>query len=695
MHFPFYQDEYDSDETIAFTVNYCETNNYISTDVIKSKKPILLTQDILEKRRIKGTILGAVPKIWLGVPLIVRNKVIGVMAAQHYHDPDYFSQREMELFIAVSDQVAIAIDRRQFQEDLKEAKNKTDQANKELNNEINERKHSENINKTLFAISNAVNMTLNLYDLYQQIHNYLGRIIDVTNFFIAIVDRKKQTLNFPYHVDTQDDDFSPITNFNPDESLSGLVVTQRKPVMLNKTQLKKITAQKRALGPVSLIWLGVPLVIRNEVIGLISVQSYTDPHLYTHQDLQILSSVSDQVAIAIDRKLTEEGLRASEKRYRHLFDNAPTAMYEIDFLKENFTNVNKTMCTSFGYTKEEFLSMTPLNLFTDQSKKLFKKGYKNLLKGNHKSDNIEYTIKRRDGQERSVILNYDFISKNSEIIGAQVVVHDITERKKIEAMMIQSEKMLSVGGLAAGMAHEINNPLASIMQNAQVVLNRLTKTLPANEEEALKAGTTMAAINKYIERRKICQLLENIHKAGSNAATIVNNMLSFAKKGNASKTNCSLPELVNKTIELPQSDYDLKKKYDFREIKIINEFDPLTPEVLCEESKLLQVLFNIIKNAAEAMYGEGQKKVLPQLIFRIFKAGDLARLEIEDNGPGMDETTRKRIFEPFFTTKDVSRGTGLGLSLSYFIIVDDHNGALEAESTLGKGTKFIITLPVA
>ncbi len=465
--------------------------------------------------------------------------------------------------------------------------------------------------------------------------------------------------------------------------------------MLNEKQLKEKTAQKRALGPASLIWLGVPLVIRNEVIGLISVQSYTDPDLYNIRDLKILSSVSDQVAIAIDRKLTEEGLRASEKRYRHLFNSAPIAMYEIDFLKEKFTNVNKIMCTSFGYTKKEFLSMTPLNLFTDQSKKKFEAGYEDLLKGKHISDNVEYTITKKDGREQCVLLNYDFIFKNSEVTGAQVVVHDITERKKIEAMIIQSEKMLSVGGLAAGMAHEINNPLAGIMQNVQVVLNRLTKSLPVNDNEALKAGTTMAAIKKYIENRKIHQLLENIHKAGSNAATIVDNMLSFARKGNASKLNCSLSGLINKTIELAQSDYDLKKKYDFRQIKIINEFDPSTPEVPCEESKLLQVLFNIIKNAAEAMYGAEQKKVPPQLIFRVFKAGDLVQLEIEDNGPGMDETTRKRIFEPFFTTKDISKGTGLGLSLSYFIIVDDHGGELEAESTLGKGTKFIIKLPVS
>jgi len=162
---------------------------------------------------------------------------------------------------------------------------------------------------------------------------------------------------------------------------------------------------------------------------------------------------------------------------------------------------------------------------------------------------------------------------------------EIAERKKTQEMMIQSEKMLSEGGLAAGMAHEINNPLAGIMQNAQVAVIRLTKSMPVNDKAALEAGTTISAIKDYIERREIIQLLDNIHKAGSNAAKIVENMLSFARKGDSSKSNHNAAELFRKTLALAESDYDLKKKYDFKQIKIVNEFNPDFPDVLCEEQQ--------------------------------------------------------------------------------------------------------------
>jgi nitrogen fixation/metabolism regulation signal transduction histidine kinase len=282
---------------------------------------------------------------------------------------------------------------------------------------------------------------------------------------------------------------------------------------------------------------------------------------------------------------------------------------------------------------------------------------------------------------------------DKKINGAVIRIDNITKRVQMEEVMIQSEKMLSVGGLAAGMAHEINNPLAGIIQNAQLVVNRMTKSLPQNEKAALDSGTTIEAIKHYIEKRKILMLLDNIRIAGGNAAKIGENMLSFAKKGNAQKTNQDAVELFQRAIELAKNDYNLKKKYDFKKIKISSNFETEPFEIVCEESKILQVLFNIIKNAAEIMHDSTDSSYPPELLIRVFKSSAMAQIEIEDNGPGMNEKTQKRIFEPFFTTKDVDKGTGIGLSLAYFIIVDDHGGEMKVESTLGKGTTFIIRLP--
>ncbi|MCP4669853.1 MAG: PAS domain S-box protein, partial [Desulfobacula sp.] len=432
LNYPLYLDEYDSEDTISFTVDYIESSNYITVDVIKSKKPLLLTKEMVEKRVEQGRISGAIPKIWLGVPLIIRDTVIGVMAVQHYKDPEYFTQKDMDLLIAVSDQIALAIDRKQFQEDLRKATKKTESTNIKLKNEILERKHSEDINKALFAISNAVNITLNLSDLYRQIHNLLGEIIDVTNFFIAIINNKEKTLHFPYHVDLADDDFSPITNFNPKNSLTGLVVSRRKPILLTKDELKSLDNKKEVWGTVSLIWMGVPLMIKDEVIGVIAVQSYTDPYLYNEKDLQVLSSISDQVAIAIDRKQTEDELRESEKKYRHIFNNAPAGMYEIDFIKQKFIEVNDVLCKYTGYSEDEFLSIKPLDLLTDKSKKQFIVDYETVLNGGKISNDVEYSIIRKNGQILSAILKSDFIFKEGKLVGARVVVHDITKRKALE-----------------------------------------------------------------------------------------------------------------------------------------------------------------------------------------------------------------------------------------------------------------------
>ncbi len=287
---------------------------------------------------------------------------------------------------------------------------------------------------------------------------------------------------------------------------------------------------------------------------------------------------------------------------------------------------------------------------------------------------------------------YPLITNGVE--GAVIRIDDVTEHVQLEEIMIQSEKMLSVGGLAAGMAHEINNPLAGMMQNAAALINRLTSKLPANDETAAECGTNMESIQLFMEKRGVLKQLQLIHQSGIRAADIVGNMLSFARKSESKATFNNMADLLDKTIELAENDYNLKKKYDFRQIEITRDYAPNMPHVLCEAGKIQQVFLNLLKNGAEAMYGRADKTERSTFVLRIFQEADAARIEIENNGPTIDETTRKRIFEPFFTTKSVGEGTGLGLSVSYFIIVENHGGTMSVESAVNKGTKFIIRLPI-
>lgn len=287
---------------------------------------------------------------------------------------------------------------------------------------------------------------------------------------------------------------------------------------------------------------------------------------------------------------------------------------------------------------------------------------------------------------------YPLIS--DKVGGAVIRVDDVTERVRIEEIMVHSEKMLSVGGLAAGMAHEINNPLGVILQAAQNVLRRVSPDLPANVQIAEQCGTTLGAVREYLERREIGLFLEDIRNSGVRAAQIVENMLAFSRKPDSAGSPTNLAELLDRTLLLAENDYDLKKRYDFRQIEILREYQANVPEVFCQASQMQQVFLNILRNGAEAMRELTGSDHRPRFVLRVRHQGAMARVEIEDNGPGMDEETRKRIFEPFFTTKPPGIGTGLGLSVSYFIVTENHGGTLSVVSRPNGGSRFVIELPV-
>jgi signal transduction histidine kinase len=169
-------------------------------------------------------------------------------------------------------------------------------------------------------------------------------------------------------------------------------------------------------------------------------------------------------------------------------------------------------------------------------------------------------------------------------------------------------------------------------------------------------------------------------------------MLQFSRRSGSEMVPADLASLIERTVDLASNDYDLKKQYDFRHIQIIRDFDPDLPPVPCVIPEIEQVLLNLLRNAAQAIYSQQDQTEFPRIILRTLQNQVSARIEVEDNGPGMDETVRKRIFEPFFTTK--GKGTGLGLSVSYFIITNNHFGSIRAESSPGKGSRFIIQLPL-
>jgi len=395
-----------------------------------------------------------------------------------------------------------------------------------------------------------------------------------------------------------------------------------------------------------------------------------------------------------ERTFAEEALRNSEQRLRAILRASPVGIGLV--INRQMSWCNEALLRIMDYAREDIIGIDSAKLYPDPQE--YRRVGRALYEGTIQAEigQADTQMRRGDGSVidcsiRSYPLNPEEPSK-----GQIIAVTDITERKRTQDMLMQTEKMVSVGGLAAGMAHEINNPLAGILQNVQVLSRRLKADLPANVKAAEDCGVSMEGIEKYIARRGLFTTIDSIIEAGRRAAKIVENMLSFSRKSESKFGYHGLDRLLDKTVELAENDYDLKTRFDFRKIEILREYTPDTPVVQCESSKIQQVFLNILRNSSQAMAESdpAHKPDSPRFILRVIPEGKLVRVEIEDNGPGMPEDVRKRVFEPFFTTKAVGVGTGLGLSVSYFIITENHRGTMEVKSAPGKGACFIIRIPM-
>ena len=395
------------------------------------------------------------------------------------------------------------------------------------------------------------------------------------------------------------------------------------------------------------------------------------------------------VTDSTDRKNSENELARLRNLLKNTIDSMPTVLVGIDS-KGHIIQWNRSAEEETGLTWDEvkglpFIEILPqlkseYELITEAISKFVireKQKIPFITDGTVNYKNLKvYPL--RDSEERG---------------GAVLLIDDVTMKSRLEEMMIQTEKMMSVGGLAAGMAHEINNPLGAILSGVQGAERRLSPTLPKNVEVASDIGLDLNRVQEYLDKRGIAGYLRGISDAGRRAAQIVRNMLEFSRKSESIRGPMDVKKILEKSISLAANDYDLKKKYDFKTIDIRRDYEQVLPQVNITETEIEQVFLNIFKNAAQAMSDKEFSDERPCLTLRTRKDGMYVRIEVEDNGPGMKEDVRKRVFEPFYTTKQVGLGTGLGLSVSYFIITRNHEGEFFVESEPGKGTKFIIRLP--
>ena len=278
--------------------------------------------------------------------------------------------------------------------------------------------------------------------------------------------------------------------------------------------------------------------------------------------------------------------------------------------------------------------------------------------------------------------------------GAVIQLKDVTKRIQLENMMIQNEKMSSLGELAAGIAHEMNNPLGVILHNVQNIIRRTSPNLESNIAIANKHKLELPLVNTYLTEREIPQFLDNIKEAGERASKIVTNMLEFSHSNHAEKNWVDLNKLINQSIEFNRNT-GFAEHGKMSEIQVITNISADLPLIYASAAELQQVFLNLLRNSYQALISDDY--VHPDEL-RIEISAQLKKsevlIEISDNGSGIKDSIKDHIFEPFFTTKEVGKGTGLGLSVSYFIITEHHKGKISVSSHHGKGATFKIRLPL-
>jgi PAS domain S-box-containing protein len=331
--------------------------------------------------------------------------------------------------------------------------------------DITGRKQAEQIQAVLFNIANATNTTQNLQELFQVIQRELGKLMDTTNFFIALYDKKTNTMSLPYHVDAKE----KFTCFPTGKSKSSYVIKKQEPVLLTPELREKLiqAGEIESIGIPSKVWLGVPLKIGEEVVGVVTVQSYTDPNAYGQREEEILKFVSGQIALTIERKKAEEKLRESEERYKALFERSLDCVYIHDF-DGNFLDANSASLNLLGFTKDEITSTNFHSVLSEDQIPLTLQAIEELKKKGFQEKLTEVKLKHKNGEYVDAEVKGSIIYRDGKPYAIQGIARDITERKRAEeALRVAEERFskafrtspdaMTISRMADGTLFEVND----------------------------------------------------------------------------------------------------------------------------------------------------------------------------------------------------------------------------------------------
>ncbi len=375
-------------------------------------------------------------------------------------------------------------------------------------------------------------------------------------------------------------------------------------------------------------------------------------------DIKVLSSNGNSYAVVISRDITEQKkMELDYLRFSNVIQHTINPI-QITDAKGRMVYVNPAFETASGYSKEELIGKNPRILNSGKhTREFWSEVWKYILSGKVWVGHLENV--RKDGLPfHTELVISPIVDSHGGVIGFLGAHRDITEQKILEQQLVRSQKMESIGTLAAGLAHEVGNPLTAISSLVQVI-ERTSQDEFAKEKLAL--------INNQVVR----------------ITKIIRNLVDFSRPS----MNIAKETDVNKVIQDALNIVQYGKRV--KNIDFTLDLQEQLPPIHAVSDQLTQVLINLLINAIDSLEGKPGK-----IAVRSFERDNAVQIEVRDNGKGILEDDREKIFEPFFTTKEVGKGTGLGLWVSYGII-KTFGGDVNVESVVGRGSKFTITFPLS
>ncbi len=359
-----------------------------------------------------------------------------------------------------------------------------------------------------------------------------------------------------------------------------------------------------------------------------------------------------------EKRAMERQLLQQEEFRRRLLESFPDLILVID-LNEHYTFVSSRVRDLLGYQPEELMGKKISDL-QDHSPELAAL-YRDVVSGKQAFASAEYGARHRDGSWRTMRASASqFFDAESRLSGAIISVRDITVEKKLEQQIIQSERLAAMGAMIGGVAHELNNPLTSILGVSELLQDTQTSDSA---------------------RKQIAMLQQQARRA----AEIVHNLTYFSRPPAPGRSRVNLGEIVDRTLNL--------HAYSLRKNNVTVDFlkDPAVPMVEADPHQLMQVFLNLILNGEQAIREVREKGTIR---IRLGANGQLVWASFQDDGPGIPPEILRSIFDPFYTTKRPGRGTGLGLSICK-AVMKEHSGSIEAANAPGGGAVFTVSLKAA